>query len=282
MEIVIAIIGIAIAIVIGIFSIVIPIYYSKKLKVLILKPDDAKRIEKSINLYFEKIPDEQRIPPDHLIKSLKLPSSALSVKDFKVKVASGYRIVHLPIVAEIQSEIVGFLKAIYVKDMSYVFIAYLVSKNFNQFDSIRITSVLLNEFYDCIKKLNQIDSIIYEIVKEENKKHLAKERLFKHTARTKEFKVKLVDAPYIIPEVCSFDEGDCEIYDSNLFILQLKNNASSISKTEYLKVINSIYNNIYTQSYKDSEPELVEKHREFVELIISDISKKLCDKISLI
>lgn len=190
-------------------------------------------------------------------------------------------IVHLPLIAEVQSEVVGFLKAIYVNDLNYIFIAYLVSKNFNNLDSSRITGEILNKFHACIKNIEGIKYVIYEIVEEEQNKHTAKERLFKHRAIAKDLKSKYIDALYIIPEVCSFDEGNCNFYKSKLFFLDLNNEVSLITKHQYLKLIDSIYENIYTESYRLSEPELVSKHIDFVELIKVEISQKVKETIYL-
>lgn len=278
MEIVIGVLGIIIAII----AIYYPIRYSKQIKTSFLKPSDSKRVDKSIDLYFEKIPDEQRIPPDHLIKSLKLPSSATSIKDFKSKVAGNNSVVHLPLIAEVQDEVVGFLKVMYVKDLKYIFIAYLISKNYNGFDSTRISTALLNKFYCCIKDIKSIDFITFEIVEETNDNHKAKERLFKHTARIKDFKAKHIDALYLIPEVCSFDEGNCSIFPSRLFYLDLKGDSIFITKDHYLRIVDSIYKNIYTESYRVAEPLLVGKHIEFVDLIKTEINQKVKDKIYLI
>jgi hypothetical protein len=277
MEIVIGIIGIIIAI--------IAIYYprySKQIKISFLKPTDSKKVDKSIDLYFEKISDEQRIPPDHLIKSLRLPSSATSIRDFKKKIESNL-VVHLPLIAEVQDEVVGFLKVIYIKDLKYIFIAYLISKNHNDFDSTRITTALLNKFYRCIKDVKAIDFVTFEIVEETNESHKAKERLFKHIARIKDLKARHIDALYLIPEVCSFDEGNCGIFPSRLFYLDLKGgNSSFITKDYYLSIIDSVYKNIYTESYRVAEPLLVDKHIEFVDLIKTEINQKVNNKINLI
>ena len=51
------------------FAIYFPIYYSKRVSALILKEKNTEDFNGAINLYFDRIPDEQRIPPDHLEKS---------------------------------------------------------------------------------------------------------------------------------------------------------------------------------------------------------------------
>lgn len=275
---VIGFLGICIAII----AFVYPLRFSKQIKTSFLSPSDAKKVDKSIDLYFEKIPDEQRIPPDHLIKSLKLASSAISIRDFKEKISSYNSIVHLPLIAEVEGEVVGFLKVMYVVDLKYIFIAYLITKNYNGFDSTRISTALLNKFYSCIRDMKSIEFIVFEIVEETNENHKAKERLFKHTARIRDLKVKHIDALYLIPEVCSFDEGNCSIYPSRLFFLDLIGDSKVITKNSYLQLIDSIYKNIYTESYRISEPKLVEKHIEFIDLIKTEINKKVPDIINLI
>lgn len=278
MEIIITIIGIFLGSVIAIYAIYYPIKYSKKLTVSFLKPNDTERIQKSIDLYCEKIANEQRIPPDHLIKSLTLKSSAITERDFKKKVKGNYNTIHLPLIAEFQGEIIGLLKAIYVKDLKYMFIAYLISKSANNLDSTRITTALLNKFYNCVKSISDIKFIAFEIVEETDNKHIAKEKLFKHISRAKNFKAKCINALYLIPEVCSFDEGQCNIFKSRLYYLDLKENRECLSKSEYYNIVKSIYDNIYTESYRVSEPDLVIQHTKFTKTIIQQIKKDGCGK----
>lgn len=279
--IIIAIIGILVAIVIAYLTIVYPIRYSKKMNVCFLKSNDADNVQKFIDLYCEKIADEQRIPPDHLKKSLALKSSATTIKDFKKKVNGNFKTVHLPLFVKSQGEIIGLLKAIYVKDLEYVFIAYLISKQFNNFEPTRITTSLLNKLYHSIEGIEKIKFITFEIVEESNNKHIAKERLFKHITRAKYLIAKCINASYLIPEVCSFDSGVCDTYKSKLYYIDLKEDVTFLHKNRYYSILNSIYDNIYTESYRVTEPRLVRQHINFTKKIMQQIKKDVSSKTKI-
>lgn len=133
----------------------------------------------------------------------------------------------------------------------------------------------------CIDDLKNIDFVVYEITIDNDGHHKSKERLFKHISRLNNLKSYYLIADYKIPEICSFDEGECDIYDANLFLTPIKEDINKITKTEYLNFVKSIYKNIYLETYVVSEPELVENYKTFIDMIISDTEKKTDELIKL-
>lgn len=280
MEVIGIIIGI-LGVLIAVFAIYFPIYYSKRINTIILKEKSTQDFNRAITLYFDRIPDEQRIPPDHLKKSLNPDISAVSKKDFRKRVKKGDNIVHLPIIAKCEGEIIGFLKAIYVKEGNFIFISYLISKSFKERESSLVTTRMIKLMKKCIDELKYIDYVVYEISIDNDGQHKSKERLFKQISRLNNLKSYYIATDYKIPEICSFDEGECEVYDANLFLTPLKSDQLEIGKQKYIELVKSIYTNIYLETYVVSEPELVDNYKVFLEMIMAETMKSTNEIINL-
>ncbi len=259
-----------IPVIIFIVSVTYRVYrkHRNKFKVNFLSENNRKMVDEAMTFYVNNMPPEDRIPPKHLKNSIYSKYTAKSKKSFKKGVLKKNE-VHLALLAIKNGRICGFLKAIYIPKRNYVFIAYLISVSKENVESSFVTSKLVNAFLECVSETKMVDFILFEIV--EGEKSKAKERLFKHIAGNMGFTCKRIDTKYFVPEICSFDEGDCEFYDSKLFYIPVLDKATKFTKKQYFTIIKSIYRDIYLESYRVSEPQLVKDYRVFTEMILDEI-----------
>lgn len=270
----------------AILSAYLPLKFRNRLKVVSLKKGQTARINKFIDLYIERIPENQRVPPDHIIKFLNSEKNAASLREFRKKVALGYDTVHFLLLATSGWEVMGFTKVIYVKSISCLFVAYIAVSNHGSAYEQHVVSKLLAEIVQYAKAPKSINSLMFEIVINDNtREHVAKEKRFRHYARAKNYKLKKIAAKYYQPEVCSFDTGECGMEAANLFLLHLGADDGSMefSRPSYENLIRSLYTFIYMESFRQADYQLADDYQKFLENIIQrTMSEQIGEKISVI
>lgn len=238
-----------------------------KLRVKVVPKLNGKQFEELSALYCDRIPDYERVPPNHFRAFFRREHSAKSLRDFRHRIRQATAPVHLLLVARTSKGICGFVKAIFISDIRCLFIAYLVTAPWSNHEDRTVTQKLISSLFAAYQD-STIKSIVYEICAEPRPKNKAKARLFRHHASTFGLKFRRIATKYQQPEICSFDAGDCKLTNAELHIAYIGNQAEnawhSIERAEYEKLVSAIYKNVYLMSYAVAEPQLVEKYRDFL------------------
>jgi hypothetical protein len=263
--------GIIIPVLCAILGVVLGVYFLKfrnRLRIVPLKKGQTTRIDKFVDLYLERIPEDQRVPPGHFVNFLNSPRNATSVHEFGKKVASGVDTVHFLLLATSNGEVIGFTKVIYVKEISSLFVAYIAVSNNGSEHEQHVVSILLSKVLQYAKASRNVNKIIYEIVINDGG-HISRERLFRHYADSKNYRCKKFQATYYQPEVCSFEAGECGMERANLFVLELYNQNQDWTRNTYEELIRSIYKFIYLESFLLADYKLSSKYQYFLESIVN-------------
>lgn len=264
-----------------IFGVWLPRKMRDKLRVRIVPKLNGKHFEQLSALYCDRVPDYERVPPNHFRAFFRREHSAKSLSDFRLRVNCATAPVHLLLVARTSEGICGFLKAIFIPDVRCLFIAYLVTAPGSNHEHRTVTEVLVSSLFAACQN-SAIQSIVYEICAEPKSKHSAKARLFRHYATTHGVKLRRIDAKYQQPEICSFDAGDCKLTNAELYIAHVGNQAQnawhSIARAEYENLVIAIYKNVYLMSYALAEPQLTEKYRDFLQRVTRNLFSGIRNK----
>lgn len=256
---------------VAILGAILSAYFSKKmrdkLKVKVVSTLNDKKFQRLSTLYCDRIPDYERVPPNHFRAFLHPRYSANSIRDFKNRIQRSKIPVHLLLVAQTSNRIFGFVKAIFIPNIRCVYIAYLVAAPGGGFENQEVAQRLLSSFFKACQNAG-VKSIIYEICKDSDSKHKAKSRLYRHYASVFGIKLRCINAKYQQPEICSFDAGDCKITEAELHIAYIEDYTQdalrNIDFSEYKDIVISIYKHVYLSSYVMAEPQLVEKYKKFL------------------
>lgn len=261
--------GILVPFFIAVFAVWLTLNWRAKVRVKIVPKLNKKEFEQLSALYLGRVPDYERVPPNHFQAFFTRKHSAKSIRDFKrrIKLASTGP-VHLLLIARISGTICGFLKAIYIPDIHCLFIAYLVtSQGDNPEERTAAQKLISNLFAAC--QDSAVQSIVCEICSDSKLGHKAKSRLFQHYASVYGTKFRHIMAKYQQPEICSFDAGSCKLTNAELHITYIGNPAQnawhSIERNEYERLVSAIYKNVYLMSYVLAEPQLTTKYRDFLQ-----------------
>ncbi|NNN20115.1 MAG: hypothetical protein HKL84_09745 [Acidimicrobiaceae bacterium] len=245
-----------------------------RLRVKVMRKLSHQQFEELSALYCERIPDYERVPPNHLQAFLRRQHSAKSLHDFKRRLNRSTDPVHLLFVARTASGICGFLKAIYIPEVRSLFIAYLVTSKGADYEERTVSRQLLSRLFRACHG-TVIQQVVYEICAARGANYQAKARLFQHHATAFGIKLRKIDAKYQQPEICSFDAGDCKLTTAALYIAHLGSEAErtwhSMSRDQYEKLVSSIYKNVYLMSYALAEPQLTEKYRDFLHNVAKEL-----------
>jgi hypothetical protein len=232
-----------------------------------------------VALYLDRVPDYERVPPDHFKAFLETEYSATSRRCFRRLVNKNTIPVHLLLVARTSHGICGFVKAIFVPNVQCLFIAYVVTAKGNTHEERSVAEKLLSALLHICRGC-AIKSLVCEIcIDSASCRHEAKARLFRHYARAHGLHFMLVDARYVQPEICSFDAGECATTDAHLYIAPLarkrQDESQKIPRHEYEQLVAGIYKHVYLMSYAMAEPELTERYRVFLETVTTSAFKSL-------
>lgn len=229
-------------------------------------------------LYCERVPDYERVPPNHFRAFFRREHSAKSIRDFQRRARKATTPVHLLLIARTRGEICGFIKAIFIPKIRCLYIAYLVTAAPQHYEERSVTQELLGYLFDASRR-SLIDSIVYEISATPPSKYKAKARLFRHYANALGVQVRCISAKYLQPEICSFEAGDCKLTRAELHIAYLRDRARdawhSLARDEYKELVAAIYTNVYLMSYAVAQPELTERYRDFLQQVMKDIFASL-------
>jgi hypothetical protein len=258
---------------------VIPVWLALKLRdrlkvksVAVLKELSFRDL---VTLYTERVPDHERVPPDHFKAFFNSNYSSKSARDFRRRVKENTIPAHLLLIAKTSHGICGFLKAIYVPGIQCLFVAYIVSSAGNTHPERNVTDNLLSTLLK-ICKGSAVRFLVCEFCHDgKTRGHEAKARLFRDYARAQSLQLLHIDARYVQPEICSFDTGDCNVTNAELYIVPLDGSfhkdPRQITKAEYQQLVSGIYKHVYFSSYVMAEPDLKEKYRDFIERLSTNL-----------
>ncbi|MEI7789247.1 MAG: hypothetical protein WCI23_11385 [Chlorobiaceae bacterium] len=245
-----------------------------KLRVRVVSKLNQKQFEELSSLYCHRVPDYERVPPNHFQAFFQQKLSAKSIRNFRHRIHLAANPVHLLIVTRSPEGICGFLKAIFIPDIRCLFIAYLVTAPPTGKDERIIVQRLVSLLYMACRR-TVIESIVYEICVEPKSSHKAKARLFRHYATSLGVKFRLIAAKYQQPEICSFDAGDCKLTNAELYIAYLSEKGQeachTITQKEYKNIVSAIYRDVYLMSYALAEPQLTNKYKDFLQGVIRSL-----------
>ncbi len=257
-----------------IFGVWLATKWRDRLRLRIVSKLNSKEFEQLSALYCERVPDYERVPPNHFRVFFRREYSAKSVRDFRRRIYRTGAPVHLLLVAQTSRGISGFLKAIFIPDVRCLFIAYLVTAPANNYEERTVAQKLVSYLFATCRN-SAITNVVYEICAKPQTNHKAKARLFRHYASALGVQLRRIAAKYRQPEICSFDAGDCKLTDAELYIAHMDNQAQivwhSISREEYEKLVSAIYMNVYLMSYALAEPQLTEKYRDFLRRVMRNL-----------
>jgi hypothetical protein len=226
-----------------------------------------------VALYLERVPDYERVPPDHFKAFFNCEYVASSHRDFRRRVAANVLPAHLLITARVSGDTVGFLKAIFIPGLRTLFIAYLVASKDRQYAERQIATRLLTKLFETSRD-SAVSSIIFEICSgAQGTEEDSKQRLFRHHARLHGIQVFRLDGPYSQPEICDFTDGPCGTTPAHLYIAPITQsfNRNAMTFDEYRELVSGIFKYVYLASFTQAEPRLNERYRDF----LSEVSDRL-------
>lgn len=231
----------------------------------ILTLDNEKHVNDAIDLYIRRISYNERISPEFIKFFLSSEKySVRSLNELASKCSVSQNPLHIFIHTRCNNKVVGIMKLMYLCEINSYFIAYYATE-VNEFcDAISI----LNSIIDFIGvNLRKSECIYYEICDDEEfpSKSIAKKRLFKHYAHSRNFKAKLIVNNYLQPEISAFDEGFEEPTKASLY--GLANDSNAFNKHNPQTIVNTIFKQIYADSFYNVDPEHYEDYLEYLELI---------------
>lgn len=243
--------------------------FSIKLKCNMLTDNNEELVQKVINFYIDRIPFNERIPPNFI--RFYLESKEHSVKhiyELKAKCSISNKPIHVLLHTQYKEEIVGILKLIYLCDLNSFFIAYYAARPSDKASS----SDILNSMLDYINYyLQGCTNIYYEICEsdEDKAKLLAKDRLFRHYAQSRRFFVKCLIPSYLQPEVSAFDEGFINPIKGKLYGISKTSNCLELYSSKI--VVDSLFKNVYADSFFNADKGYYDEYLEYLELVKSEI-----------
>jgi hypothetical protein len=272
------IISLLVPIILTILGVILKVWLPRKmrdrLRVRVVANLSGQQFQQLSALYCDRVPDYERVPPNHFQAFFQREHSAKSFRDFRHRTRRATAPVHLLLVARTSEGICGFVKAIFIPDLRCLFIAYLVSAPGGSYEDRRVAQKLISSLFAACQD-STIQSIVYEICAEPMSKHKAKARLFRHYGSALGLKFRRIAAKYQQPEICSFEEGDCKLTNAELYITHVGNQAQdawhSMERAEYENLVLSIYKNVYLLSYAVAEPQLVERYRDFLHRVTKSL-----------
>jgi len=268
------IISILVPLFLTIFGVWLATKWRDKLRVRIVPKLNSKQFGQLSALYCERVPYYERVPPNHFRAFFRREHSTKSVREFRRRINQTTAPVHLLLVARTSEGICGFIKAIFIPDVRFLFIAYLVTAPGKNHEERTVTQKLVSYLF-AVCRNSAINSIVYEICSEPQSKYKAKARLFRHYASALGVQLHRIAAKYQQPEICSFDAGDCKLMSAELYIAHVGNQTQnawrSIARDEYKKLVSAIYKYVYLMSYALAEPQLTEKYRDFLQRVMRNL-----------
>lgn len=274
MDIPTTIIPILVSIILAILGVWLPRKMRDRLRVRVAPQLNSKQFGQLSMLYCDRVPDYERVPPNHFRAFFQCEYSAKSLSDFRHRIRQASTPVHLLLIARTSESICGFLKAIFIPDIRCLFIAYLVTAPGGNHEERTATQKLLSSMF-AVCQNSIIQSIVYEISVEPKSNHKAKAQLFRHYGATFDVKPRCIAAKYQQPEICSFDAGDCKLTNAELYITHMGNQAENawhtMARAEYENLVSLIYKNVYLMSYALAEPKLTEKYRDFLQKVMRNL-----------
>lgn len=272
------IISIVVPIILTILGVILKIWLPRKmrdkLRVRVVSKLSGQQFQQLSALYCDRVPDYERVPPNHFRAFLQREHSARSLRDFRHRTRRATAPAHLLLVARTSEGICGFVKAIFIPDLRCLFIAYLVTAPGGNYEGRTVAQKLISSLFAACQD-STIHSIVYEICAEPMSKHKAKARLFRHHGSALGIKLRRIAAKYQQPEICSFEAGDCKVTNAELYITHVGNQAQdawhSMTRAEYQNLVSAIYKSVYLLSYAVAEPQFVEKYRDFLHRVTKSL-----------
>jgi hypothetical protein len=270
-----------IAIVAAFFTVWLTRRWRDKLKVKIVSTLPAQEFEQLSALYCDRVQHFERVPPNHFRAFLKRDFSASSIRNFRRRSKRSNSPLHLTLIAKSSNGIRGFIKAIFIPEVRGLYIAYLVTSAGGDQAETAVAQQLVSKLFIACHK-SAVDHIIYEICAEPKLNQQAKDRLFRHYASVYGITLHHIMAPYLQPEICSFESGDCQVTEAELYIADLNRSTfgknRSITRREYVRLVSSIYNSVYLTSYTQAEPGLAKQYGQFLQRVQSGLFAGIKDK----
>ena len=112
---------------IAVFTVWLTLKLRDRLRVKIVSKLNKNKFNELVALYIDRVPDYERVPPDHFKAFFKTSYTSSSSRNFRKRVKLNSRPVHLLLIAQTSQGICGFLKVIFIPNICSLFIAYLVT-----------------------------------------------------------------------------------------------------------------------------------------------------------
>ena len=168
---------------------------------MLRKGDSEDTIQAVFNFYIDRVDHSERIAPDFLRHFLDSENhSVRSMSDLKRHCAVAQYPIHILLYVTQAKKVIGVCKLMYLCKISSFFIAYYAARPNTNASSTDILDVIIKYITPCIGS----DLNIYYEISPNIKKHntqVAKERLFGHYARSRNFFVKTLLVNYLQPEI---------------------------------------------------------------------------------
>jgi hypothetical protein len=174
--------------------------------------------------------------------------------------------IHVLLYVELDQRVIGVCKLMFICQLRSFFIAYYAARPSENASSSDILNAIMTFFHS---HAGDFDNIYYEIClkDEHDKEFLAKDRLFRHYARSRGFEPTLLVKSYLQPEISAFEDGQDDTTPARLFALA--KSTDSVKKYAPEFVVEQIYDKIYAHSFSAVDPHNVARYREYLEVVRS-------------
>lgn len=240
--------------------------YQRSVRVRIVKRSSRQSIEAFVRLYSELIPESDQLSPDQILTLLDDPSrSPRTIRDLSL--ASFWfpesRAFHMLLLARVEGQGAGFLKAIFLPDAQILFIAYIGAEPVPGVPSGRVTQSLvryLNRAITELRRTGQCRWVVYEIAHSEGEAaRLSKFRRFQALAHPYGCRAYRLGVRYCQPTMTLSASEMTRGARADLVVLSIEPSMGELDSfpSGWVRaLIEAIYEDIYLESMPLAAPQM--------------------------
>lgn len=238
----------------------------------------SRRIEQEVqSLYVERIESGDRVSPQFITHFLADPRNCVrGVRWFRrVTNRAGDLppVLHLLLTAHSRGDLVGFVKAMYIRSTRVLFLAYAATQRGEGALERRTMQSMLERLRKYMTPGGPVDWVAFEVTDTVAPSANAKERLFRHYGQAHGLDIRRAALEYLQPDLDCIDLGHCREQTARLYLGRVGASASTIDSEHYRAIIRSIFFELYLPTWMldndvGREPARAQYVNDLLELIM--------------
>lgn len=256
----------------------------RRVRIVAMSHYKSKLVDQIHSLYLDRIEPTDRVSPLYVTDCLRSQSICVtSPRSFVSECRKTQPpLLHVLLAALCQGEVVGFLKAVYLRRVQTLFVAYVAVRAEQASVEARAMRGLLDQLHRLAVATGVVKWVAFEVTTAHPQRAAARVRLFRQHGQRYGLDPKRLDISYLQPDLDCRNLRQCQEEPAQLYLAGVDNTPRRISLDVAAELIEALYLDLYLSTWAiDHDRSQVPALRQYVIGLSRHVLWDVSDPIAL-